>query len=66
LTYIAVFGLGSIIGMVMVGMVVSIPVLWSLNIGRSVFLAVQGLASLGSVTVGLMMMFQIALGGQRF
>jgi hypothetical protein len=63
LTYIAVFGFGSIMGMVLVGMVVSLPVLWSLNLGRPVFLAVQGLASFGSVTVGLMMMFQIAFGG---
>ena len=66
LTYIAVFGIGSIMGMVLVGIVVSLPVLWSLKIGRPVFLAVQGLASLGSVVVGLTMMFQIALGGQLF
>jgi hypothetical protein len=66
LIYIAVFGLGSIMGMVLVGMVVSLPVLWSLNLGRPVFLVVQGLASLGSVAVGLTMMFHIALGGQLF
>jgi hypothetical protein len=66
LTYIAVFGLGSIMGMMLVGIVVSLPVLWSLNFGRPVFLAVQGLASLGSVAVGLAMMFQIAFGGQLF
>ena len=51
-------------GMMLVGMVVSLPVLWSLNLGRSVFLAVQGLASLGSVAVGLTMMFHIAFGNQ--
>ena len=66
LIYIVVFGLGSILGMVLVGMVVSLPVMWSLNIGRPVFLAVQGLASVGSVAIGLMMMFQIAFGGQLF
>ena len=66
LIYIAVFGFGSIMGMVLVGMVVSLPVLWSLNLGRPVFLTVQGLASLGSVAVGLMMMFQTAFGGQLF
>jgi hypothetical protein len=49
--------------MMLVGIVVSVPVLWSLNLGRPVFFAVQGLASLGSVAVGLMMMFQIAFGG---
>ena len=66
LTYIAVFGLGSIIGMVLVGMVVSLPVLWSLNLGRPVFIAFQGVASLGSVAVGLTMMYQIAFAGQLF
>jgi hypothetical protein len=50
----------------LVGIVVSLPLLWSLNFGRPVFLAVQGLASLGSVAVGLAMMFQIAFGGQLF
>jgi len=66
LIYIAVFGFGSIMGMVLVGMVVSLPVLWSLNLGCPVFLTIQGLASLGSVAVGLMMMFQTAFGGQLF
>ena len=66
LIYIAVFGFGSIMGMVLVGMVVSLPVLWSLNLGRPAFFTVQGLASLGSVAVGLTMMFHIAFGGQLF
>ena len=64
LTYIAVFGLGSILGMMLVAIVVSLPILWSLSLGRPVFVAVQGLASLGSVAVGLMMMFHIAMGNQ--
>jgi ABC-type nickel/cobalt efflux system permease component RcnA len=63
LAYIVVFGLGSILGMVLVGIAVSLPVLWSLNFGRPFFLAVQGLASLGSIAVGLTMMFQIAFSG---
>jgi high-affinity nickel permease len=66
LMYIAVFGVGSILGMMLVGIVVSLPVLWSLNLGRPVFLTVQGLASLGSVAVGLTMMFHIAFGGELF
>jgi sulfite exporter TauE/SafE len=66
LSYIAVFGLGSIMGMMLVGIVVSLPVLWSLNFGRPVFLAIQGLASLGSVAVGLAMVFQIVFSGQLF
>jgi hypothetical protein len=51
---------------VLVGMVVSLPVLWSLNLGRSVFLALQGVASLGSVAVGLMMMYHIGFGSRLF
>ncbi|GBL40531.1 hypothetical protein EMGBD2_17890, partial [Nitrospirota bacterium] len=66
LIYIAVFGAGSILGMMLVGIVVSLPVLWSLNLGRPMFLAVQGLASLGSVAVGLTIMLQLAFGGQLF
>lgn len=66
LIYIAVFGAGSILGMMAVGLAVSLPVLWSLSLGRPVFLAVQGLASLGSVAVGLTIMLQIAFGGQLF
>ncbi len=66
LIYIAVFGAGSILGMMAVGMAASLPVLWSLNLGRPVFLVVQGLASLGSVAVGLTIMLQIAFGGQLF
>lgn len=66
LIYIAVFGAGSILGMMLVGMVVSLPVLWSLNLGRPVFLAMQGLASLGSVAVGLTIMLQIGFGWQLF
>lgn len=66
LAYIALFGAGSILGMMAVGVAVSLPVLWSLNLGRPVFFAVQGLASLGSVAVGLAMMLHIAFGGQLF
>jgi len=62
LGYIAVFGLGSIIGMVLIGLALSLPVVWSLSIGRPVLLAVQGLASLGSIGLGLSMLIHIAMG----
>ena len=65
LMYIAVFGLGSIVGMMLVGIAISLPILWSVTLGRPVFLAVQGLASLGSVAIGFAMMFHIALGIQQ-
>ena len=64
LVYIAVFGCGSILGMVLIGLVLSLPVVWSLQLGRSVFLAIQGLASLGSVGLGLSIVYRILMGEQ--
>ena len=60
--YIAVFGVGSILGMILIGLAISVPVLWSLSIGRQVFLVVQGLASFGSIGLGIAMMVQIVSG----
>ncbi|MDF0645909.1 MAG: sulfite exporter TauE/SafE family protein [Nitrospira sp.] len=62
LAYIAVFGLGSIIGMMLIGLLLSLPVVWSLSLGRQALLAVQGLAGLGSIGLGLSMLFRIAMG----
>jgi hypothetical protein len=62
LLYIAVFGVGSILGMILIGFAISVPVLWSLSVGRHVFLGVQGLASLGSIGLGIAIMVRIALG----
>jgi hypothetical protein len=64
LVYIAVFGCGSIIGMVLIGFVLSLPVMWSLRLGRPVFLAVQGVASVGSVTLGVSIVYRILIGEQ--
>lgn len=62
LAYIAVFGLGSIIGMMLIGLVLSLPMVWSLSLDRQAFLVVQGLAGLGSIGLGLSMLFRIATG----
>jgi len=62
LLYIAVFGIGSIIGMMLIGLAIAMPVLWSLSIGRRLFLAVQGLASVSSIGLGLSMMLRITFG----
>lgn len=62
LLYIAVFGIGSIIGMLLIGLAIAVPVVWSLSMGRRMFLAVQGLASFSSIGLGLSMMFGIAFG----
>lgn len=62
LLYIAIFGVGSILGMILIGLAISVPVLWSMSVGRHVFLAVQGLASLGSIGLGILMMARIVSG----
>jgi hypothetical protein len=66
LGYIAAFGAGSILGMVLVGFAMSVPVMWSLSFGRPAFLAIQGLASLGSIAMGLHMMIRIGMGGPPY
>ncbi|WP_447983644.1 HoxN/HupN/NixA family nickel/cobalt transporter [Nitrospira sp. Nam74] len=56
IAYILVFGTGSIIGMVFLGFLISAPLVLSGTFGRRVQHVVQGLASLGSVGLGLTMM----------
>jgi sulfite exporter TauE/SafE len=64
LVYIAVFGCGSILGMMLIGLVLSVPVVWSVRLGQPVFLAVQGVASVGSVLLGLSIVYRILIGEQ--
>ena len=61
LLYIAVFGCGSIAGMLVIGLTLSVPVIYSRVIGQRAFFAVQGVASLGSVGLGLWMLYQLIL-----
>ncbi len=62
LVYIAVFGCGSILGMMLIGLVLSFPVVWSLRLGQPVFLTVQGVASLASLGFGLSIIYRILMG----
>lgn len=62
LAYITVFGVGSIIGMMLIGLVLSLPVIWSLSLGRQALLVVQGVAGLGSIGLGVSMLIRIAMG----
>ena len=62
LVYIAVFGCGSILGMMLIGLALSMPVVWSFRFGRPLFLAVQGVASVGSVVLGAWIVYQVLLG----
>ncbi|HSN05664.1 MAG TPA: hypothetical protein VLS44_11800 [Nitrospira sp.] len=66
LLYIAVFGIGSIFGMIAIGLTLSLPVMWSLAAGRRAFVAVQGTASLGSVCLGLWMLYKLVLSPGSF
>lgn len=62
IVYILVFGMGSIAGMVVLGMVISVPLVLSASWGHRVQLVVRSLASLGSIGLGLTMVGRIALG----
>jgi ABC-type nickel/cobalt efflux system permease component RcnA len=61
--YIALFGVGSIVGMMAIGLTLSLPVVWSLTAGRRMFSAVQGFASLSSVGFGLWMLYRLLIAG---
>lgn len=61
LLYIAVFGCGSIAGMLVIGLTLSVPVVYSRMFGQQAFFAVQGAASLGSVGLGLWMLYRLIL-----
>ncbi len=56
---IVVFGLGSIIGMMVVGLTISVPVIYSRSISQRLFGTVQGLASIASVSVGIWMLVKL-------
>lgn len=64
--YILFFGIGSILGMVLLGVMISLPLVFSASCGRRTLAAVQGLASLGSIGLGLVMMARIGLGDGFF
>ena len=56
---ILVFGVGSIIGMMVIGIAISLPVIWSRSISRRLFVGVQGFASLASVLFGVWMLVKL-------
>ncbi len=58
---ILIFGLGSIMGMMMIGLTISVPVIYSRSINQRLFMGVQGVASFASVSVGLWMLVTLAL-----
>jgi high-affinity nickel permease len=56
---ILIFGIGSILGMMMIGLTISVPVMYSRSISQRLFTGVQSLASLASVSVGLWMLIKM-------
>jgi hypothetical protein len=66
LLYVTVFGLGSILGMMGVGLLISLPLVLSGSWSQRVHMAMQGVASLGSIGLGLAMMVRIGLGQPPF
>jgi high-affinity nickel permease len=57
---IFMFGLGSVVGMMVIGVTISLPVIYSRSISHRLFETVQGLASLASVSVGIWMLVKLA------
>ncbi len=57
--YILVFGLGTILGMSLLGLAMSVPLVWSVSLGRRALVALQGLASVGSISLGLLMISRL-------
>lgn len=58
---ILVFGVGSIIGMIVIGLTISVPVICSRSMSQRLFMAVQGAASVASVSIGMWMLLKLAL-----
>ncbi len=59
LVAILVFGVGSIIGMMAIGLTLSVPVIYSRSMSQRLFVGVQGFASLASILVGVWMLVEL-------
>jgi ABC-type nickel/cobalt efflux system permease component RcnA len=66
IAYIVVFGIGSIIGMTLLGFLISLPLILSASVGRRTQRAIQAVASVGSIGLGLAMMVRTGLGESLF
>ncbi len=50
--YILVFGVGSILGMLLLGLAITVPLIWSARFGQTALRFLQGVASICSIVVG--------------
>jgi hypothetical protein len=64
--YILVFGVGSIVGMALLGVLIALPLAYSASVGRLCLLTLQGVSSLVSVGLGLAMMLAVSRGTSLF
>ena len=64
--YLIAFGLGSVIGMLLTAPAISVPLVMSAKVGRRAQTALQGLASVGSIGLGIFMMADIASSVSAF
>ncbi|MFO0773966.1 MAG: sulfite exporter TauE/SafE family protein [Nitrospiraceae bacterium] len=66
LLYIAIFGIGSIVGMVAVGLLVSLPLHYAADWGPLARLSVRGAVSLATVVIGLWTIHETGVIGTLF
>lgn len=58
---ILIFGVGSIVGMMLIGLTISVPIMYSRTINQRVFVATQGIASCASIVVGVWMLVKLTV-----
>ena len=58
MAYILLFGLGSILGMVALGVLISLPFFYAVSWGRYGQVALRGMASAGSIGFGMALLFR--------
>jgi high-affinity nickel permease len=58
---IVVFGIGSIVGMMTIGLTISLPLVCSLTVSRRLFMGLQGCSGLASICVGVWMLVKMTL-----
>ncbi len=58
---ILVFGVGSILGMMVIGLLLSVPIVCSLSVSDRLFVGIQGFASMASVVVGVWILVKLTL-----
>lgn len=58
---ILIFGTGSIVGMMLIGLTFSVPIMYSRAISQRFFMTMQGIASCASIVVGVWMIVKLTL-----